>query len=141
MYMKLGTKHSWVTGIQVCSNEGHRPFPKGDNCEIAKIHRRNLKIFFSRTIGPISTKLGILGCRGFKFVQIKNHSILMKWDNGVLIMIIICVYWLNCFLRWAIWPIGLLFICILYVFCYFALKIYLPLEKSMACYLNIPDCC
>ena len=33
--------------IQVCSNEGPRPFPRGDNYEIAKIHLRNLKIFFS----------------------------------------------------------------------------------------------
>ena len=37
---KLGTKHSWVKGIQVCSNEGPwRPFPRelSDN-EIGKIH-------------------------------------------------------------------------------------------------------
>ena len=27
---KLGTKHPWVKGIQVCSNEGPRPFPRGD---------------------------------------------------------------------------------------------------------------
>ena len=55
---KLGTKHPWVKGIQVCSNEGPRPFPRGDNYEIVKIHWRNLKIFFSRTTGPISAKLG-----------------------------------------------------------------------------------
>ena len=28
---KLGTKHSWVKGIQVCSNEGSCLFPSGDN--------------------------------------------------------------------------------------------------------------
>ena len=73
---KLGTKHPWVKGIQVCSNEGPLPFPRGDTCnyeevngsamlfikgdihKIAKIHWRNLKIFSSRTTGPISTKLG-----------------------------------------------------------------------------------
>ena len=38
---KLGTKHPWVKGIQVCSNEGPRPFPRGDNYEIVKIHWRN----------------------------------------------------------------------------------------------------
>ena len=38
---KLGTKHPWVKGIQVCSNEGPRPFPRGDNYEIAIIHWRN----------------------------------------------------------------------------------------------------
>ena len=37
------------------SNEGPRPFPRGDNYEIAKIHWQNLKIFFSRTTWPIST--------------------------------------------------------------------------------------
>ena len=26
---ELGTKHPWVKGIQVCSNEGHSPFSKG----------------------------------------------------------------------------------------------------------------
>ena len=31
---------------------------KGDNFEIAKITWRNIKFFFSRTTGPISTKLG-----------------------------------------------------------------------------------
>ena len=55
---KLGTKHSWVKGIQVCPNEGPRPFPRGDNYEIVKIHWQNLKIFFSRTTGSISSKLG-----------------------------------------------------------------------------------
>ena len=56
--MKLGTKHPLMKGIQVCSNEGPRPSPRWDNYEIAKIHFQNLKIFFSRTIWPISTKLG-----------------------------------------------------------------------------------
>ena len=35
---KLGTNHPCLKGIQVCSNEGPRPFPKGDNYEIVKIH-------------------------------------------------------------------------------------------------------
>ena len=35
---KLGTKHPYVKGIQVCSNEEPRPFPRGDNYEIAKTH-------------------------------------------------------------------------------------------------------
>ena len=57
---KLGTMHRKVKGIQVSSNEGPRPFPRGHNYEIAKIHWRIWK-FFSRTTGPISTKLGIEG--------------------------------------------------------------------------------
>ena len=35
---KLGTKYPWVKGSQVCANEGPRPFPRGDNFEILKIH-------------------------------------------------------------------------------------------------------
>ena len=36
-------------------------------------------IFFSRTTGPILSKVRtILGWRGFKFVQMNNHSILKK---------------------------------------------------------------
>ena len=54
---KNGTKHPWVKGIQVCSNTGPHPFPRGDNNEIGKIHVQNLKISFSRPIGPILTKL------------------------------------------------------------------------------------
>ena len=56
---KLGTMHPWVKGIRVCSNEGPCPFPWGDYYEIANKHWWNSKIFFSRTTGPISTKLGI----------------------------------------------------------------------------------
>ena len=52
-----GRKHSWVQGIQVCTNEGPRPFPRGDYFEIVKTHWWKLKIF-SRTTEPISTKLG-----------------------------------------------------------------------------------
>ena len=40
---ELGTKHPWVKGIQVCSNEGHCLFPRTDNFETAKIHWQNLK--------------------------------------------------------------------------------------------------
>ena len=38
---KLSTKHPWVKGIQVCSNEGLRTFPRGDKYEIAKIYWQN----------------------------------------------------------------------------------------------------
>ena len=41
--LKLSTKYPWVKGIQICSNEGPCPFPRGDNYEIANIHRRNSK--------------------------------------------------------------------------------------------------
>jgi hypothetical protein len=44
-----------MEGIQVCSNEEERPSPRGDNNERIKIHWGHLKIFFSRTTGPILT--------------------------------------------------------------------------------------
>ena len=77
---KFGTMHPWVQGIQVYSNEGIYPFLRGDNNEITRKNWRNFKIFISRTTEPILTKLGtkILGWRGFKIVQMKNHSILIK---------------------------------------------------------------
>ena len=40
---KLGTKHPWVKGTPVCLNEGFRPFPRGDNNEIANNTLSNLK--------------------------------------------------------------------------------------------------
>ena len=56
---QLGTKHPWLEGIQLCSNEGPNLFSRGDNYEIPKIHLQNLKIFFSRTTWTVSTKLGM----------------------------------------------------------------------------------
>ena len=50
---KLGTKFPWVKGIQVCSNEGPRPFPRGDNYEIAKIHWRNYNFFLLQNHWPM----------------------------------------------------------------------------------------
>ena len=44
--------------IQVCSNEGPSPSPRGDNSQIVKLYWKYFKIFFSRTTGPISTKHG-----------------------------------------------------------------------------------
>ena len=79
----LGTKKKnlWLKGIQVCSNEGPRFFPRGDNYEIAKIHWQNLKEIFCTTTGPISTKLStniIIGWKGLKFVQIKGHALFLE---------------------------------------------------------------
>ena len=70
---KLGTKNTWVKGIQICSIDIPCQFPRGDNNEIAKIHQRLLKIFFSRTLGPISTKVGTkhLWVMGIQSFQVK----------------------------------------------------------------------
>jgi hypothetical protein len=35
---RLSTDHPWVKEIQVCSNEGDNPSPRGDNSKRVKIH-------------------------------------------------------------------------------------------------------
>ena len=69
--------YPWVKEIQVCSNEGPRPFPRGGKNKIAKICGQILKIF-SRTTVPISFKLELkasLGKEGFKLVHIEGASL------------------------------------------------------------------
>jgi hypothetical protein len=56
--MKLGTNYPWMTEIQVCSNEGPGPLQRGDNLKNLRIWWGHFKIFFSRTTGPILTRLG-----------------------------------------------------------------------------------
>jgi hypothetical protein len=46
-----------LKGIQVCSNKGPGPLQRGDNHKKVKMRWGHLKIF-SRTIGPILTRLG-----------------------------------------------------------------------------------
>ena len=103
--MKLGTKHPCVKGIQICSNEGPRPFPRGDNYEIAKIHWRNFKIFFSRTTGPISTEIGTKHpwVKGIQVCSneepINSHEVNNVFSSSLnqRYDIIICVYWFELF--------------------------------------------
>jgi hypothetical protein len=62
----------------ICTKEGDRPSPRGDNSEIVNIHWKFSKIFFSRTSMPKSIKrLGTnyLWWREFKFVQIKGQAL------------------------------------------------------------------
>ena len=70
-------KHSWVKSIQVCANEGSCLIPRGDNDEIAKIHCRNLRNLFSRTSGPISTKLDTKHSwvKGIQICSNEGHSL------------------------------------------------------------------
>jgi hypothetical protein len=48
-----------MKGIQVPSNKGPGPLLRGDNHKNVKMGWGYLKIFFSRTNGPILTRLGI----------------------------------------------------------------------------------
>ena len=60
---KLGTMPPWVKRIQVCSNEGPRPFPRGDNYEIAKNLLTKLKSSSPEPLGEFQPNLtqSILG--------------------------------------------------------------------------------
>jgi hypothetical protein len=46
-----------MKGIQVCSNKGPGCLQRGDNHKNVKMGWDHLKIFFSRTTGPILTRL------------------------------------------------------------------------------------
>jgi hypothetical protein len=46
-----------VKGIKVYSSEGRHLSLRRDNGERVKLHKNYLQIFFSRTSGPISTRL------------------------------------------------------------------------------------
>ena len=54
---KRGTKHHWVVGIQIFQMKGHTVFQGEIIKKNSKINWLNEKIFFSRSTGPISTKL------------------------------------------------------------------------------------
>ena len=101
-----------MKGIKFFSNQGTCPFPGGDSYEIVKIHWWNLKIVFPRTTWPILTKLGTKHPR-VKVIQVCSNEEpfnSQKVDNGVFSSLnqrYVC-YHVYCFLRWALWPLGLL---------------------------------
>jgi hypothetical protein len=47
-----------MKGIQVSTDKGPGPLQRGDNHKNVKMGLSHLKIFFSRTTGPILTILG-----------------------------------------------------------------------------------
>ena len=67
--------HSWLNGIHVCSKEGP-PFPRGDNNNITKIHRLNLKSSSPEPIDQFQSNLAQLKhpCMGKG-----NSSFFFKW--------------------------------------------------------------
>ena len=71
-----------MKGIQVGSNEGLCPFPKGDNYKIAKLHLQILKCSSSEPLGQFQPNLAksIFGLSGFEFVQMERPH-LFKLGN------------------------------------------------------------
>ena len=82
-FSKHGTKYPWKKGIQVCSNEGYRSFPREDNNNTAKNTLTNFKIFFSRTTVPISTKFSRnhLWVKGIQICSKEGPSPFPRGDN------------------------------------------------------------
>jgi hypothetical protein len=80
---RLNTNHPWVKGIQVCSKEGDSPSPRGDNSERVKMHRKFLRIFFSRISWPKSIKLGTNypWMKGIYVCSNKGPGSLQKGEN------------------------------------------------------------
>ena len=116
--------------LQVCSNEGFNPSPRGDNHEIPKIHWRNFKNLlqnhwanFNQTWHKTSLDVGDLSF--FINTCKRPCDSLQKGENGVfslnqwygIIIASFCKfdYWLELFLGWAMWPIGLLFMLVYFV--------------------------
>ena len=73
---KLSTKHPWVMGTHVCSNEETCPFPRGDNYEIVKIYWQTLKIIFSRT----KLRASILGWWGYNLKWVRTIQFFFRED-------------------------------------------------------------
>ena len=78
---KFGTKHSWVDRIQIFTNKGPHHSSRGDNSKIINIYGAYVKIFYFRTTGTVSTKLGIKHPWVEEiqiFFQIKSHALLQR---------------------------------------------------------------
>ena len=69
--------------FQFSSIEWPRPFPRGENYEKAEIYWQILKFFFSRTTGPISSKLGTKHSWliGIKACTIEGPYLFPRGDN------------------------------------------------------------
>lgn len=81
------------------------------------LHWRNLKIFVSRTIGPISCNQtrhnAFLVEGGLRFYDWKTINFKSQKGDYIFFLYFLkalrkCVYWVKLFLRWAIYPVGLL---------------------------------
>jgi hypothetical protein len=74
-----------MKGIHVCSNKRPLPFQRGDNNKNVKIGWGQLKIFFSRTTGPILTRLNTnrrTRGKGVKVCSNEGDRPSPRGDNG-----------------------------------------------------------
>jgi hypothetical protein len=73
-----------VKGIQVCSNKVPSQLQRGDNHKNVKMGLGHLKIVFSRTNGPISTRLDTNHpwVKGIKICSTEGDSPSQRGDNS-----------------------------------------------------------
>ena len=108
-----------MTEVQFPANEGPSLFPRGDNYEIVEyILNEILKSSYPEPLGQFQPNLAPSILEGnsclFKWRTIK-FSKSRQWVFSSLnqrydLHVIMCVYWLNYFPKWAMWPMGLFFI-------------------------------
>ena len=92
-----------IQGIQLSLNEMQGLSPRGDNGHIVKIHWPHLLILFSRTIKPISTKLGTKYPWG-RGIQVCSNEWSCPFTRGITMRLFNIA-----FLRWSMWHMGLFF--------------------------------
>ena len=105
MSNKLGTKHSWVKGIQCYSNEVPSPFPREDNYELAKIHWLNLKNHwanFNQTWLKASLGEGDSSVFKWRDMPFFQGEIIMKYKNTLTKSKILLLqnHWVNFIQTW-----------------------------------------
>jgi hypothetical protein len=104
--IKLGTYYPWVKEIQVWTNKGPGPLQRVDNHKNVKIGWDHLKILKLRTVKPeklnFTWKLSDMEQRQVDYIMGPRGS------NGGNDMHIIFLYGPR-LLRWAMWPMELLF--------------------------------
>jgi hypothetical protein len=73
-----------VKGIQVCSNKVPGPLQRGDNHKNVKMGWGHLKILFSRTSGPILTRVdtNYPWVKGIKICSKEGDSLSPMGDNS-----------------------------------------------------------
>ena len=82
---KLGTKHPWVKGILLdYSKERPLLFSRGDDYEIVKIHRQNLKSSSIEPLGQFQPNIAknIRRYRRFEFDQMERPYLFTLGDNN-----------------------------------------------------------
>jgi hypothetical protein len=82
--IKLGANYPLVKGIQVYSNKGPGPCHRGDNHKNVKMGWGHFRIFFSRTTGPILTRLSTIHpwVKGIQVCSKEGDSPSPRGDNS-----------------------------------------------------------